>query len=98
MQVNEIKGNQRKDIRDYLRDNLSSRDYDNLAEILHTTKSRTTKMLNYVPTMPWLFDHVVALVRRLDLEIIPSAFINRHGLIHQFTDVELEALDKLLDD
>lgn len=98
MQDNEIKGKQRKDIREYLRDELSSRDYDNFGEVIKASKSRATKMLNYVPTIPWLFDHFVALFRKLDIEILPSIFIQEYGLIHELSELQIEALDQLLDD
>lgn len=96
MQINEIIVNPRTDIREYLRDTLISRDFENLHLILNTSKLRLTKMLNYITTHPWQFDHLVILIRRIGVNTSASAFISKYGLIHDLSEFQIQALDQFL--
>lgn len=85
-------------MRDYLRQNLTAADFSRLPEILNITPTRLTKLLNYNPQFTWSFDEMVILIRKLNLEITPSNFIKELNINHNLSDLEIEALDKLLDD
>lgn len=98
MQDKEIRSDRSIDIREYLQRNLTVYDFERLPLILAVSPHRLTRMLNYIKTTFWNFDQIATLIEKLDLEILPSEFIKQSALVHNLSDLQVRALDHLIEE
>lgn len=97
MQDIEIKADRTYDIRKYLQRNLTFYDFERLHLIFKVSPHRLSRMLNNINTTIWSFDQIVILIEKLDLDILPSEFLKQSGLVHNLSELQVQALDHLIE-
>ena len=82
------------DFLEYLQNNLTWYQYENLYRLLHfNSQILLTRLIRGSSITFWEFTNFVELFKLLENAVLPSVLIAKFNLKHRLTQLELDALD-----